>query len=84
MSSKLDQIQIFQEVHDPSSQALQVKGIGGAFVTEAFDYVSAAYPSATQEVYTYKLGGAGGTTVATLTLNYTDGTKANIANVAKT
>ena len=56
---------------------------GGLFIPEA-DYISVAYPSDTTEVYTYKFGGSSGETVATLTLTYTDNTKANISSVAKT
>ena len=56
---------------------------GGLFIPEA-DYISVAYPSDTTEVYTYKLGGSSGDIVATLTLTYTDNTKANIFSVAKT
>lgn len=55
-----------------------------ALVKEQYDYVAVTYPSATQEVYAFKTGGSGGTTVATVTVNYTDSTKANISNVAKT
>lgn len=49
-----------------------------------FDYVACTYPSSTQEVFTYKTGGSGGSTVAIITINYTDSTKSNILNVAKT
>jgi hypothetical protein len=52
-------------------------------VNVAYDYVSVTYPIATQEVYTFKSGGSGGTTVATVTVNYTDSTKENILNVAR-
>lgn len=53
-------------------------------VIPEYDYVSAAYPLNTQEVYTFKSGGVGGTTVATVTIDYTDNTKELIATVAKT
>jgi hypothetical protein len=53
-------------------------------ITSPFDYISASYPTATSEVYTYKLGGSGGTTVGTITVNYTDSSKVSITNVAKT
>lgn len=43
-----------------------------------------SYPSATQEVITFKTGGIAGTTVATLTLNYVDATKADLLNFAWT
>lgn len=55
-----------------------------SFKIPSFDYVSASYPSGTQEVYEYKDGGSGGATVGTITINYTDATKANILNVAHT
>lgn len=56
---------------------------GGLFLP-SWDYFSVAYPSATQEVYTFKTGGSGGTTVATVTLNYTDSTKEFLSNGAVT
>jgi hypothetical protein len=39
---------------------------------------------ATHDVWTYKVGGSGGTTVATLTITFTDATKAVISSIAKT
>jgi hypothetical protein len=56
----------------------------GSLITDSYDYVSVAYPLATSEVYTFKTGGAGGTTIATVTLVYTDATKANLSTVTKT
>ena len=53
-------------------------------VTEAYDYVSVTYPSSAQEVYAFKSGGVGGTTVATVTVNYVDSDKDAILNVART
>ena len=47
------------------------------------DYIAVTYPTATTEVYTYKVGGSGGTTVATVTVTYTDSTKENISSVDK-
>jgi len=64
-------------------QHVNVDNIAGLSLPE-FDYIAATYPLATQEVYTYKLGGSGGTTVAVVTVNYTDSTKANLLNVGKT
>lgn len=49
----------------------------------AYDYVTQTQ-SATQDVWVFKFGGSGGTTVATVTINYTDATKVVITNVAKT
>lgn len=51
--------------------ALKLKS-ASAFVSEPFDYTSLSYVGATTKILTvvYKLGGAAGTTVATLTLGY--------------
>lgn len=53
-------------------------------VSEKYDYVAIAYPTSTTETYTFKTGGSGGTTVATVTLTFTDSTKASLSSVAKT
>lgn len=50
----------------------------------AYDYVEVTYPSATSEVFTFKSGGSGGTTVRVITLTYTDSTKANLSSAART
>lgn len=47
----------------------------GQIVRKYFDYIDPTYPLTTQEVYTFKVGGSGGTTVAIVTVNYTDATK---------
>ena len=47
------------------------------------DYVSLTQNS-TQDIWTYKSGGSGGTTVATVTITYTDSAKGTISTVAKT
>ena len=57
---------------------------GGRLVTEEYDYIGVAYPDSDTEVYTYKKGGSGGTTVSTVTVNYTDDTKVNVSSVART
>lgn len=49
-----------------------------------FDYIGANYAGATEDVYTYKTGGAGGSTVATITVNWTDATKSVLASVVRT
>lgn len=56
----------------------------GKLVTEPFDYIGAAYPDTVTEVYTYKTGGSGGTTVATITVVYTDSSKNFVSTVART
>ena len=49
-----------------------------------YDYIAATYPLATQEVYTYKTGGASGTTTRVVTVTYTDSTKATLSSVQRT
>lgn len=49
----------------------------------SFDYIDASYPTISSEVYTYKTGGASGTTVATITVAYTDATKEFISSVTR-
>lgn len=61
-----------------------VDAIQTGLIIPAHDYVSVAYPNATTEVFTYKVGGSGGTTVATVTLTYTDSTKESLSTVEKT
>lgn len=58
-------------------------GNNGSFITQNYDYVSVAYPDGTTETYTFKRNGASGTTVATVTVVYTDSTKENISSVTK-
>jgi hypothetical protein len=55
----------------------------GGFNLPVYDYCAQTV-NATSDVWVFKTGGSGGTTVATLTINYTDATKATISNVAKT
>ncbi len=57
---------------------------GNALIPVAYDYIGMNYAGATADVYTYKTGGAGGATVATLTVNYVDLTKAVITSVVRT
>jgi len=68
---------------DGQVQHVNVDNIAGLSLP-AYDYVSVSYPSPTQEVYTFKVGGVSGTTVSTVTINYTDATKNNLSNAAKT
>jgi hypothetical protein len=53
-------------------------------VTTGYDYFSVSYPSNTQEIYTFKSGGASGTVVATVTITYVDSTKAQISSALRT
>ena len=49
-----------------------------------FDYVSAAYPNNTTEIYTYRDGGSIGPIVATVTVVYTNSSKNQLLNVTRT
>jgi hypothetical protein len=56
-----------------------------ALVSEAYNYVGVSWNAGTfTEVFTFKTGGSGGTTVATVTVVYTDATKAQLSNITKT
>lgn len=73
-----------------SKEALDIRvadgsvNVSNTLITEPFDYIAATYPSGTQEVYTYKLGGSGGTIVGIITVNYTDATKNTLSDVSVT
>ena len=68
---------------DPATGAL-LSVATGTLVVSLYDYVKATYPIDTTEVYTFKTGGSGGTTVATITIVYVDNTKAKIDTVTRT
>ena len=58
---------------------------GGGIGLPSFDYVSMALSGGnTIETYTFKTGGSGGTTVATVTIVYTDSTRSVLSSVTKT
>ncbi len=61
-----------------------VTELQGGFNLSQYDYISVAYPNSTTETYTFKLGGSGGTLVATVTLVYTDSTKEDLSTATKT
>jgi hypothetical protein len=60
-------------------RALHVKATN-VLVTEPYDEIAATYPDAVTEVYTYKMSGS---TVATVTVVYTDLTKNLLLSVTK-
>lgn len=68
-----------------SSGVVQVSGtisVGGIGIP-AWDYMTLTQASLT-DTYVFKTGGSGGTTVATVTITYTDSSKNTISTVAKT
>jgi hypothetical protein len=56
----------------------------GLLAGVVYDAVTAAYPDSVTEVYSFKTGGISGTLTATVTVIYTDSTKALIQSVEKT
>jgi hypothetical protein len=69
---------------DSTNGSLLTTLAGGTLVDEAYDYIGATYPDGVTEVYTYKLGGSGGTTVATVTVVYTTTVKDVLTSVTRT
>lgn len=67
---------------NPTTGGLLVQEVG-SIVSESYDYLSLSQGSTT-DVWTYKTGGSGGTTVGTVTITYTDSSKAIISSVART
>ena len=61
----------------------RVQPSGSFFVHALHDYIALAQ-AATTDTWTFKSGGAGGTLVATVTITYTDSTKATISTVVRT
>ena len=64
----------------PSDQMV----LANPLITAPFDAIGAAYPAADTEVYSYFDGGLGGVLVGTVTVKYTDATKANVSSVVRT
>jgi hypothetical protein len=56
----------------------------GPFVPDVFDYVDANLAGATTDIYTYKIGGASGIVVATITVTWTTSSKDVLDYVTKT
>lgn len=80
----LDAAQTITRAFNESLYAYQVQSVSGSFVTVQFDSLQVTYTSATIETYQFFTGGLSGTLVATLTVTYTDSTKANLSSVVRT
>lgn len=65
-----------------SGVPLQVSGINPGFLIPAYDYIALTYSGTNLTNTAYKLGGSGGTTVATLALSYD--ASGNVTTVTKT
>ncbi len=67
-----------------SDGSINVSATSTQMFTLPFDSIVASYPSGTVEVYVSKVGGTSGTTQQTVTVTYTDSTKALISSVVRT
>lgn len=81
-------IPVFPDAENPGQYVIAPGGGNGGIQLPASDYVAYTYYGSTNniETATYKVGGSGGTTVATLTYTYVNGGAAdddNIASVTK-
>lgn len=70
-------------VGDKNNNAIRVNSIAGGISLPNYDYAKLTQ-DATHDVWTFKTGGAAGTLVATVTITYTDATKAVIDTVVRT
>lgn len=69
---------------DPITGRLLVNStLSSGLSLPASDYIGATYPDTVTEIYAFKLGGSSGTLQATVTVVYTDSTKANLSSVTK-
>ena len=80
---------ILPTVIDPTKNALMTSipdwvNTKNTLVTVPYDYIWATYPTTSSEVYTFKTWWSGWTTVATITVTYSDSTKEVLSSVAKT
>lgn len=64
--------------------AVDVNVIGDFLNGVKYDYIGATYPTTSSELYTYKLGGSGGSTVAAILVTYSDSTKEILTSVERT
>ena len=78
--SKLDSSQVLPSVFNQDEGTLRVS-LNGTLVSEKYDYVEVTYPTNFSEYYYFKLGGPSGDLIATVAIQYTDSTKANLESV---
>lgn len=75
------------DVYEQDDYAIRTKVVGflNGFSIGEYDYVSMVLSAGdTTETYTFKTGGSGGTTVATVVIVYTDSTREVLSSVTKT
>lgn len=66
-----------------SKNAQDVNVLNGMLSGIEFDFVSMVIDPSTTETYTFKTGGSGGTTVATITIVYQSSSREDISTVTK-
>jgi hypothetical protein len=73
----------FEEL-TPQEWARRVRIYGGSILSNVtWDAVSVTYPDSTTEVYEFLTGGLSGSSVATVTVKYTNTSKQDILSVEK-
>ena len=83
MSTHLSPGQVIKASYDETKGSFKVEPASGQLITEKFDFIGADFPDSVTETYTYKSGGASGTTVATVTVVYTSSAKIAVSSVTK-
>lgn len=73
----------FRDAGDATKSRVAVIPEGSFQPSQEYDAIVVGYPSALVETYAFKTGGTGGTTIMTLTVTYTTGTKEFISTVVK-
>jgi hypothetical protein len=61
--------------------AVEVTSTGKMIPPPEADSITVAYPNATTEVYSYRVGGISGTVIKTVTVIYTNASKGSLASV---
>lgn len=67
-----------------SQSTPQVSRVWNSLIQAPFDYIGTTFPDGVTDVYTFKNGGSGGNTIATLTIVYVDSTKQALSSLTKT
>jgi hypothetical protein len=71
-----------RRVNDSDANA-KLTGVGGLLHGITYDAVGVTYPTATTEIYSFYTGGLVGALVATITLVYSNSTKADLVSAVK-
>jgi hypothetical protein len=72
------------EVDPATGRLLVTSTAGGSLITVSYDAIAYTDTSSTVDTYTFYLGGLSGVLVATVTITYTDSTKAVVSTVVRT